>query len=103
MIPLGAASTLLSGVSSVIRSGLSTLTGQSSASESSQSSFAAHLKTATSQSSLGKSEHHHHHHASGARSAINALTNSSPSPLQGTPGAGMRPGVATGSVINISA
>ncbi|NPT42452.1 hypothetical protein GNZ12_14290 [Paraburkholderia sp. 1N] len=101
MIPLGAASTLLSGVSSAIRSGLSALTGQSSASESNQSSFAAHLKTATSQSSLGKSEHHHH--ASGARSAINALANSSPSLLQGTPGAGMRPGVATGSVINISA
>lgn len=97
MIPIaiGAASTLLSGVSSAIGSGLSKLTGQSSTSESSQSSFAAHLKTATSQSSLGKSEHHHHAHG-----ALSALANSSPSQSQTTTGSDT---TAVGSVINISA
>jgi len=97
MIPIaiGAASTLLSGVSGAIGSGLSKLTGQSSTSESSQSSFAAHLKTATSQSSLGKSEHHHHAHG-----ALSALANSSPSQSQTTTGSDT---TAVGSVINISA
>ncbi|CAE6781444.1 hypothetical protein R69927_02407 [Paraburkholderia domus] len=98
MIPIGAAASLLSGVSSAISSGLSKLTGHTSASESSQPSFAAHLKTATSQSSLGKSVHHLHAHG-----ALSALANSSPSPSQTATGSGTTQGVTVGSVINISA
>jgi hypothetical protein len=97
MIPIaiGAASSLLSGVSSAISSGLSKLTGQSSASESSQPSFAAQLKTATSQSSLGKVVHHQHAHG-----AVNASANSSSSPSQTANGANAS---VVGSIINTSA
>ncbi|NPT35285.1 hypothetical protein [Paraburkholderia xenovorans] len=100
MIPLGAASTLLGGVTSAISSGLSMLTGKSSASESSQSSFAAHLKSATtSQSSSAKSVHHHH--VPGAVGVVNAMASSSP--IQTSASAGTTHGVAAGSIINISA
>ncbi|MFL9896995.1 hypothetical protein PQR75_23405 [Paraburkholderia fungorum] len=89
MIPIGVAATVLSGVSSAIGSGLSKLTGQSSTSESSQPSFAAHLNAATSQSELGKSVHHAH----------GALADRSPSSSQSTTGSGT---TTVGSVINIS-
>ncbi|MFM0199298.1 hypothetical protein PQR53_05370 [Paraburkholderia fungorum] len=95
MIPIGVAATVLSGVSSAIGSGLSKLTGQSSTSESSQPGFAAHLKAATSQSSLGKTVQHHHAHG-----AVSALADWSPSSSQSTTGSGT---TAVGSVINISA
>ncbi|MEA3128512.1 MAG: hypothetical protein QOF46_307 [Paraburkholderia sp.] len=95
MIPIGLAATVLSDVSSAIGSGLSKLTGQSSTSESGQPSFAAHLKAATSQSSLGASVQHHHAHG-----AVSALANASPSSSQSTTGSGT---TAVGSVINISA
>jgi hypothetical protein len=99
MIPLGAASTLLGGVRSAISSGLSMLTGKSSTAESSQSSFAAHLKSATtSQSGSGKSVHHLHVPAAG--STVSALASSSSSPVHG---AGATQGGAAGSVINTSA
>jgi hypothetical protein len=92
MIPIGVAATVLSGVSSAIGSGLSKLTGQSSTSESSQPSFAAHLNAATSQSGLGKSVHHAH-------GAVSALADRSPSSSQSTTGSGT---TTVGSVINIS-
>ncbi|MFM0413313.1 hypothetical protein [Paraburkholderia aromaticivorans] len=102
MIPLGAASTLLGGVRSAISSGLSMLTGKSSTGESSQSSFAAHLKSATtSQSGSGKSVHHLHVPAAG--STVSALASSSSSPVHGAAGAGATQGGAAGSVINTSA
>ncbi|WP_157763804.1 hypothetical protein [Paraburkholderia aromaticivorans] len=101
MIPIGAASTLLGGVSRVISSGLSMLTGKSSASEASQSSFAAHLKSATSSKSTAVKSVHHHVPATG--STVSALAGASSLPTHATAGAGTTPGVATGSVINTSA
>ena len=95
MIPIGAAATLLSDVRRAISSGLSELTGQSSTGESSQPSFAVHLKAASSQSGIGKNIHHHHAHG-----ALSASAKSSPSPSQTTVGSGM---TAVGSIINISA
>jgi hypothetical protein len=97
MIPIaiGAATSLLSGVSSAISSGLSKLTGQGAASESSQPSFAAQLKTATSQSSLGKIVHHQHAHG-----AVSTSANSSSSPSQTTSGSSAS---VVGSIINTSA
>jgi hypothetical protein len=94
MIPIGVASNLLSGVSDAISSELSKLTGKSPATEAEQPSFAAHLKAATSQSSLGESAHHHHAHG-----AQNKLANSSSASSQ-IAGSGTTSGSAVGSVIN---
>jgi hypothetical protein len=93
MIPIGAASAVLSGVSSAISSGLSKLTGQSSASEANPPSFAERLKTATSLDGLGNSVHHHHSHG-----ASNTSANASPSASQTATGSST---TQAGSVINI--
>jgi hypothetical protein len=107
MIPLGLAATLLgdvgSAVGSAISSGLSKLNGQSSASEPSQPSFAAHLKAATSHSSLVSASNategilHHHTHSAGKASSTLADSSQTTSPTTAQTGSAI---AAIGSIVN---
>jgi hypothetical protein len=97
MIPLGLASTLLIDVGSAISSGLSKLSGTSSASDSGQPSFAAHLHAATSQNGAfagNRAEGSHLHHMHGVTNASSHLSNAAT-------GSGTAKGHAIGSHIDI--
>jgi hypothetical protein len=59
MVPLLAASSVLSEIGSAVRSGLSALSGHSSTAASSGPSFAEHLKAATSQGGVVAGLQHH--------------------------------------------
>ena len=107
MIPLGLAATLLgdvgSAVGGAISSGLSKLNGQSSASEPSQPGFAAHLKAATSHTSLASASGatqgilHHHTHSATKVSNASADASQTTSPTTAQTGSAI---AAIGSIVN---